>query len=312
MADVQKIIGTSYTSMGTGGVRKDNAAVAISGIILTTADFNFLTVAAMSNIENWKTGVKQKKVFPFFGLDSYEDQSTDATIYESPAQRRKLLRLGKKRFMFNFDLPLDAHKAMQSYRNGDLRMFIVEEDGKIRFYNTGADGSAGNPIVKGFTTSLVNPGKMKEVAPDGNAPALSSLYIDLENYREWDESGDIFYPSWEATDLEPLVPVKLIQKTTSTTSILLEVGSVDGYETSGLEKKVLISGIAIADIVLYQSNGTTVVSTTNVDNSNGTYTLTGTGFATGMIIKLKTPDVMASTGLLIDMKAPLAITVPLA
>lgn len=310
--DVQKITGTSYTSMGTGGTKKDNSAVAINGIILTTSEFSFLTVAEMADVDKWKDGIKQKKVFPFFGLDSYEDQSTEAKIYESALERRKLTRLGKKRFVFNFDLPLDVHRAMQTFRNGDLRVYLVEEDGKIRFYNTKDTGAAGHPIVKGFTTSLVNPAKMEEVPADGSKPALSKLYIDLENYREWDESGDQFYPSWEASDLEPLVPVTLKQISATADSIKIHVGSADGYVSeTGLAKYVSIKGIVPADIVVKTAAGEVVATGAVVDNSDGTYTIpkAATAFVTGDLVSIKSASEMVSTGLLIDMVEALQVTV---
>lgn len=284
---VAKVIGSSFTSMGAGGTKKDNSAVAISGIILTTSDFSFATMPDAVAEANWITGIKQKKVFPFFGLDSYEDQSTEATIYESPAQRRKLTRLGKKRFMFNFDLPLDAHQAMQSYRNGDLRMFIIEEDGKIRFFNDGG-------VCKGFTTALVNPGKMKEVAPTGDSPALTPLYIDMENYLEWDENGDFFYPTWEAANLEPLIPVNVTNSAGviggeiagSATAFICKVGSNDGWEpATGAVRFVGIKGLVKADFLATKTNGDNQDSAINTvtDNADGTYTFACTGFVDGFL-----------------------------
>lgn len=299
---VQKVISSSFQSMGNGGVRKDNSAVAISGIILTTSEFGFATMADAVDETKWTDGVKAKYVFPFFGMDSYEDQSTDATIYESPAQRRKLLRLGKKRFMFNFDLPLDAHQAMQSFRNGDLRMFIVEEDGKIRGFN-----DAGT--FKGFTTSLVNPGKMKEVAPDGASPALTPLYIDMENYREWDENGDFFYPSWEAANLEPLVPVTITVVSAIATKVVVTVGSNDGWEpVTGLPKFVGIKGIVLEDFVLKTAGGVAQTITGVTDNADGTYDLAGVGLVTGTI-NLVAASAMTSTGLLIDSNGAATVTI---
>lgn len=307
-----KVIGNSFESMGTGGTKKDNSAVAISGIILTTADFNFATVALAATQSEWVDGIKEKNVFPFFGLDSYEDQSTDATIYESATQRRKLLRLGKKRFMFSFDLPLDAHRAMQSYRNGDLRMFIVEEDGKIRFYNQG-------DAVWGFTTSLVNPGKMKEVAPDGATPALSSLYIDMENFREWDEQGDFFTPTWEATSLEPLIPVDITKADGSVGAIAASalaftfaVGSRDGWTSAGVSNRVGIKGLMKADFAFTTTAGATqdAAVDTLTDNADGTYTAACTGFATGFVdLVAVATRVVTDASLLVDSNGQCAITV---
>lgn len=311
---VAKVIGSSYQSLGTGGTKKDNSAVAISGIILTTSDFNFASMTNAVDVDNWIAGIKNKYVFPLFGLDSYEDQSTDATIYESPAQRRKLTRLGKKRFMFNFDLPLDTHQALQSYRNGDLRMFIVEEDGKVRFFNDGG-------VVKGFTTSLVNPGKMKEVAPTGDAPALTPLYIDLENYREWDENGDFFYPTWEAGNLEPLIPVNVTNSAgtigaaiaASSTAFTCKVGSNDGWEpATGAVKFVGIKGLVKADFVVTKTNGDNQDSAVNTvtDNGDGTYTFACTGLVSGFIDLVPVADrTITSSDLMVDSNGKCTVTV---
>jgi hypothetical protein len=201
---------------------------------------------------------------------------------------------------------------MQSYRNGDLRMFIVEEDGKIRFYNQ-------SDAVWGFTTSLVNPGKMKEVAPDGGTPAMSSLYIDMENFREWDESGDFFTPTWEATALEPMIPCDITKSdgttgaiAASATAFTFFVGSNDGWTAAGAKNRVGIKGLLKADFVFTKTNLVNQDSAVNTltDNGDGTYTAACTGFASGFVDLVAVASrTIADTSLIVDSNGKATITV---
>jgi len=304
-----KKINTSFASMGAGGTKKDNSSVVTIGIILTTSDFSFASVTDMAVKANWEAGIKAKKVFPFFGLDSYEDQSSEATIYESALKRRKTTDQGVKRYMFNFDQPLDQHRAMQTFRDGDLRVFRVERDGKICFFND-------NGVCNGFSTSLVSPIKMKDVPADGSSPALSALYLDLADYTEWDLNGDEFNPgsSWTASSLECPVPVYINQVSASASSIVVHIGSKDGYETTGAVKYVDITGITPADIVVYDTDGTSVITVGTITENatlDGKYTIpkAATDFTDGMYVGLKSMGTQATTGLLIDMVEKLTLNV---
>lgn len=294
---VAKVVSTSYGNLGVKGTKKDNEMVAIDGVILTTSDFSD-TIANIALEATFTTGIKAGSVMPLVGLDSYEDQSSEDTIYESALGKRKLLKRGKTRYMFQFDVPLSVHRTLMSdFNSADLRMFPVR-DGKLCFYND-------NGTAKGFSTSMINIGRMAEVPADGSTPAFTPVYIDLDNYREWDMYGEFLEPSWNVNDLEPLVDVDLeIVGTPTTSEVVVRVFASDGYDSDGAVKKVGIKGIVEADFV--SGFGT---ATSMTDNADGTYTFASSAaFSTGTV-NLKAPSAMASTGLLIKSTGAATVTI---
>lgn len=296
---IAKVVSTSLDNLGRKGTRQDNELTAIDGIIFSTADFT-PTIADLALQATWTAGIKAKTVFPLPGLDSYEDQSSEDTMYEAPSGNRKILRRGKTRYMFQWDIPFSVHRALQSYNNADLRVWIIR-DGKICFYND--SGTA-----KGFSINMFNTGRMKEVPADGSTPAFTPVYIDLANYREWDIYGEILEPSWEPLDLEPLIDVTLEATTQTAGSIVISVYAADGYDSDGAVKEVAIKGIAKADFIL-TTVGSLAVENGFVDNGNGTYTFTpATTFQSGSI-NLADPDDMVSTGLLVQSTGAVTIVI---
>jgi hypothetical protein len=275
---VAKVTASSYDNLGRKGTRQDNEMTAIDGLWLSTPDFE-PTIVNLAKSATVLQAIKDGILFPLNGLDSYEVQSSDDTIYEAPSGNRKLLKRGKTRYMFNLDIPLDVHQSLQSYNNGDLKLWIIR-DGKVCFYNPPSDPTEAH----GFTLNMVNAGRMTEVPADGSTPGFTPLYIDLANYREWDEHGAFIEPSeYEPRDLEPIIDVKLLQLTSpaaSTTAITVEVYAEDGFDAAGAAKKVYIKGLLKADFDFFKADGSTAQDsglwTVAESTAGGTYTITKT------------------------------------
>jgi hypothetical protein len=280
---VAKVVSSSYGNLGRGGTRKDSELVAIDGIILTTPDFT-ATIANLALEATWTDGIKAKTVFPLEGLDNYDDQSQEDTIYESPLRNRKLTKRGQRRYRFLYDIPFEVHRTLMTYyNNADLTVWLLR-DGKIYFYNDGG-------TAKGFSNSMLNIGKLGEVPADGSTPALTPVYIDLENYRELDMYGEKIEPSWNVYDLQPLVTVTLeVVGTPTASSVVVRVYSQDGYDADGAVNKVGIKGIDEDDWTI-----TFGTATSYTDNADGTYTwASSAAFSTGAA-SLKTPANMTNS-----------------
>ena len=305
---VAKVTSTSYGNLGIKGTRMDNEMTAITGVILSTPAF-IDSIADIAKEATWIAGVKAGTVFPLTGLDSYEDQSSDDTIYESPLQKRKLLKRGKKRFMFQLDAPFSVHRTLQEYfNNADLTIWIIR-DGKLCFYNH-------NGQAEGFGTSMMNIGMMKEVPADGSTPAFTPLYIDINNYREWDMYGEFLEMSWNIDGLKSLTDVEIeVVGTPGATSIVVKVYAADGYDSAGAVKEVLINGLVVGDFKATKTNGddqTSALNTRTNETGTGTYTIACTGLANGSI-DLKLPANMTSGvagDLLIKSTGAATITIP--
>lgn len=280
---VAKVVSDTYGNLGIKGTRQDNELVAIDGLILTTTDFS-AAIADLALEATWTTGIKAGTVFPMVGLDSYEDQSSEDKIYEANSGKRKLLQRGKTRYMFQFDVPASVHRTLMTYfNNADLRYFPIR-DGKICFYNDGG-------TARGFSTSMINIGRMKEIPSDGSTPAFTPVYIDMDNYREWDMYGETIEPSWEPNDLEPLTDVVLeVVDSPSSSSVVIRVYAADGYDADGADNKVGIMGIDEEDWTI-----TFGTASSYTDNEDGTYTwASAEAFNTGTA-SLKTPANMTSS-----------------
>lgn len=272
---VAKVTASSYDNLGRKGTRQDNEMTAIDGLWLSTPDFTD-TIVNLAKAATVTAAIKAGTLFPLNGLDSYEVQSSDDTIYEAPSGNRKLLKRGKTRYMFNLDIPLDVHQSLQSYNNGDLKLWIIR-DGKVCFYNP----PSAPTYAQGFSINMINTGRMTEVPADGSTPGFTPLYIDLANYREWDEHGAFIEPSeYEPRDLEPIIDVVVAQESSpkSTSSIAVTVYAEDGFDSAGAVKKVYIKGLLKADFDFYKADGTTPQDSGNWTLSEsaegGTYTIT--------------------------------------
>lgn len=292
---VQKIVTNSYEALGTRGTRKDNEMTAEVALWLSVPEFA-PTPAELADEDYIDAAIKAEQLFPIPNVDGYESRDKEDTIYESQSGNEKVLKRGKRRKTYQLDIPLAVHRALQSFNNGDLRQYRIHDDGKISFYLTGGK-------AKGFTTSMINTGMMKDVPADGTTPAFTPVMIDLDNWREWDINGEHVTPTWEAASKEGLIPVTLeVVGTPSAASVVIRVYAADGLDELGAVKKTLIKGILVADFV--QTFGTA----TMVDNADGTYTFSGTGFATGTA-NLKAPSAMVSEGLLIKSDGAVAVTI---
>lgn len=275
---VQKVISSGISNLGHGGTKKTNPFVDVSFLIATTKDFSIDTVVAAAVESGWTTPIKAKTVFPFPPVWDVEDLSVETTYAESGSKIRKKTTPMIKRKKFLFDVPIDTHRAMQTFDNADLRFIPVDRKNNIKFYK---DGDA----VKGFSASMVSAESMGEPAQDGSLPALSSIVVDFANMDEWDLYGAYITPTWQVKDWEPLTNVYLEQIGTATATLLaFRVYSYTGYTAAGAIDKVGISGLVVADLKATTTAGadqTSAFSGALTDNGDGTYSAITTGMATG-------------------------------
>jgi hypothetical protein len=297
---VAKVISASFGNLGTKGTRQDNEMVAIDGIILVTDAFAH-SIADLADEATWTADIRAKNVFPMNFVDNYEDQSSEDTIYEAPSGKRKLLKRGKTRLMFSLDIPLSVHRTLHRYFNNANLRYLPVRDGQICFYND--SGTA-----RGFKTSMINMGRMTEVPADGSTPAFTPLYLDMDNYREWDMYGDFLNPEWNVGDLESLVDVDLeVVGTPTDSEIVIRVFGSDGYQADGTPNKIGIKGIEEDDWA--STAGAWTASSGYTDNEDGTYTFgSSAAFSTGTI-NLKAPSAMVSDGLLIESTGAATVTI---
>ena len=79
---VQAICSTSYGNLGAV-CTKGNGKTVITGIILTTASYEFASYTDFADSDKWDTAVKAKQIFPLMNIQEFDDNTEDTSYYES-------------------------------------------------------------------------------------------------------------------------------------------------------------------------------------------------------------------------------------
>jgi len=278
---VAKLISSSLSNLGYGGATRENPFVDTAGLVATTTAFNLTSLALAATEATWTTGVKAKTVFPFPKIWDVEDVSEEikmATSTSGKNVKRTGNRIIKKRF--TFDATMDVNKALKSFDNAAIRVFLFDSSNNIKFYLNGS-------VPTGFSVSSIIFEGQKDAMQDGSKPSLASVLITFKDSEEWDQYGHYVCPTWRIADVEPLTDVYLEQVGTwAATGGILRAYSYSNYTTAGAINKIPITGLVKADFSALTTAGasqTSAITGSVVDNADGTYTFTCTGFANGSI-----------------------------
>lgn len=296
---IQKVCADALGNIGSLACTKSNPFVDAVSLLITTSDFEFATKASFATQADHIIAIKAGKMFPLHEIVELEDQSEDSKYYESPNGIRIPRGLGKYRYIYMFNKGLEVHKALQSFRNANLRVFIVDDAGNISGYSP--DGTK----VVGFTVSMFNPEKMTAPKQD-NTPAWSPVVVDLADAKEWNEKGIFVNPTWSPTTLEPVSDVEITVLTHTATLVVLRVGYYNGLQSDGSDDVIGVAGIVQGDFLF---TTTAPTGAAMVDNGDGTYNFPGVGMTSGSVT-LKSPTLAASGGSPIRAVAPAVITIP--
>lgn len=285
-------------NIGSQACEKTNPFMDVVSLLFTLPSFSFATMVEAATESKYTDAIKEGKMYPLHGVVEMEDQSEDAQYYESPVGDRNPRRLGKYRYTFKFNKTMEVHKALQSFRNAKLNVFLLDSAGNICGYMP--DGV----IFKGFTIGMINPEKMTLAGQD-NTPAWTPLAIDLYDAKEWNEKGIAIMPSWYASQLQPVSDVEITVVSKSAANIKLKVAYFDGINSDGSDKLIGIPGIVQTDFVFTTTAPTALQM---VDNGDGTYDFPGVNMVSGSVT-LKTPKLATSGGDPIKAVAPATITI---
>lgn len=296
---VIKVCATELQNVGSLGCKKVNPFVDAVTLIFTTPDFEFASFEDFADESKFTDAIKAGKMFVIHDIVEIDDQSEDTRYYEAPNGNRTPRRLGKYRHMYNFNKPLEVHKALQSFRNADLNLIIVDDIDNVSAYSP--DGVK----VKGFDIGMINPEKMKSAGQD-DTPAWTPLMVDLRDAKQWNEKGVFVNPSWSPLALESVSDVEISVVSASATSVVLKVAYNAGLQSDGTPDLIGIAGIIETDFEFVTTTPTG--GGTMVDNGDGTYTFPGVGMVSGSV-DLKPPSTSGSGGSPIESTGPATITI---
>ncbi len=218
-----------------------------------------------------QAAILTKDVYLWPQMFSSEDQSEETTYQTTPLGKRKV-RDGFYEWLINFSDSLCSHKAMYTHRATTGRVIYWDMENQLN----GTFDSEDN--FYGLSMQMLNTEKMKPNT--GSEVAMSPVRIVLADNLEFDRDGALLAMSGLNT-LNPLTEAKLVIVSASDTEIVVKVTvACDG---------TALSGLVFGDFVLLDADGSVQTISGGVEDPDGTYTLTGSGFETGTL-SLDTPD----------------------
>jgi len=246
----------------------------IEGVMIRTAvaipGFQFDSRDDAEDLDKWNAAVAAKQIFPLYEAEEVTTANTEPTYFEGRRQQY-LTSNGKKITTFTSILGLCSHFALTSFGDTPLQLFEFTEDGAIKGVNT-TDGG-----VKGQSVKL-NVGPRLDATAD--RPPSTLVTINYLDSSEFEQNGWIGRPEWRDSELFGIFDVTLTQVSASATVIKLTagVGCAGGDE--------LVETFVLANFVVRNLTGVIQTVTFTAPDSEGVYTLTGTGFADGYTVEL--------------------------
>jgi len=268
----------------------------LEGLTIKTAvhvpGFSFESIADAKDKAKWDAAVALKKVIPLYEVEELASANTEDTVFEG-RRNQFITSEGKKISSYNSFLSLCSHSALKSYHKSELGLFEFTEDGAIK----GVINDDGT--VKGQSI-VMNVGK--RIDPLADRPASTGVTLNYKDFNEFEDDGAIFRPEgWGADDLYGIFDITINQ--VSATSTEIKFTATDGC--SGGDEE--ITSFLAANIVVKDLDGATESVTFVPADSEGVYTVTGTGFATGFTIGLN--GVVTQTGTSYETPEPTKIKV---
>lgn len=294
MTAAYKIVSQSLDALGTPGTVAGNELRPERGLWFHVAGFA-PTPAELATESFIEAAIRNQQLFPVPAVADFETRDLEDKIYDYPSGVQKFMKRGSERKTYKLDISLPVHNALQSFHNTKLFVYKILEDGTIM--GTLKDGK-----IVGFSTDMIAVGRMPSPASDGGSPAFTPLMINYAYNTELDKFAAKVTPAdWLPLTKEALIPVTVGVVSATSSKVVLKVYSVDGYDSAGAVKEVLIGGIDPDDFTFVKENDTAQAAFTVTDKTDGTYELAGTGLVTGKA-NLKAPKDMTTTDLFL--KAP--------
>jgi hypothetical protein len=247
--------------------------------IIAVPGFSFATVAEAKDKAAWDTAIAAKQIFPLFEAEEFATANTEPTVFEGRSQSYETSG-GKKKSTYSSMLGICSYNAIKSFNKSTVQIFEFTEDGAIKGIAEEDGSIRGQDIV-------LNVGRF--IDPAGDKPSHAVITLNYKDYNQFEDKPAVLRPDgWGASDVFGIFDVDLVQVSASSTVIKLKVqeGCAGGGEN--------VTALIATDFVVKNAAGAVQTVTFVPADSNGVYTLTGTGFVTGHTVGLN--GVVSITG----------------
>lgn len=240
---------------GIGETGEQSTPITITaGLLLTTPDFQFDTLADFANETKYKDAIIAGKMYPIMKIiddetSNFEDVQTQTAtgsfIFQFEGKRGRNLKV---------QLPLELHKVARTYSFKNWRLLRIDQNNNI--IGMSPDGT----VVKGIKLSYFRVGKM---ANDTNSGTFTPVMYQEANINDLDKKGVYINPEWLATELEGVLKVELTAGTISSNSVNVDVAWVDNsaIKATGVKNSVPVTGLVAGNFRLINQTGAVVAAT---------------------------------------------------
>lgn len=262
--------GSKKTSYKNTGAKKQCTLKKTVRYAVAVKGFSFDSIAGAKDKAKWDAAVKDKKLFPLYDAEEYAIADTEAAYWEGENTRLETTPAKKVR-TFRSILGLCSYNALKSFDGDEMQAFEFTTDPGVKAVLT-ADGK-----VKGQTVTL-NVGRLQDSTAE--LPQNAVVTVNYKDFNEREDMGADLRPEWSYIELYGIFDAFVDVVSASATEIKFTVSSGCG---SGDE---LVHDLASGDVEVRDAAGALVTVSFVAADSEGVYTVTGTGFANDYTIGL--------------------------
>lgn len=196
----------------------------IRGIFISKKTFS-LTTSNFTNFDTWMQALENGNIIPAYYIQEYEDKSEETQYQESQQNFSYLLRRGRYRHVFKFDITNDRHNTLDALSGSDLYVFYWDINYNIYGYEYGG-------YVRGFKTNRII--LEKQILAKSNTPSLSPIDIEWQNAEELNYIRKV---TWNPADIDRLfitIKVEYIDNDNLNFSAKYLSETIDDIEQSGV------------------------------------------------------------------------------
>jgi hypothetical protein len=260
--------GSKKTSYKNTGAKKQCTLKKTVRYAVAVKGFSFDSIADAKDKSKWDAAVADKKIFPLYDAEEYAIADTEAAYWEGENTRLETTPAKKVR-TFRSILGLCSYHALKSFDGQEMQVFEFTTDPGIKAILT-SDGK-----VKGQTATL-NVGRLQDSTAE--LPQNAVVTVNYKDFNEREDNGADLRPEWSYIELYGIFDAFIDIVSASSTEIKFTVSSGCG---SGDE---LVPDLLAANVEVRDASGALVTVSFVAADSDGIYTVTGTGFAAGYTV----------------------------
>lgn len=261
--------GTKKQGFRNTGAKKQCFLKKTAITVFAVEGFKFESIEDAKDKSKWDAAIKEKKLFPLFPMEEIASANTEPTYWEGEHSKVKTSD-GKKITTYRSILGLCSYNALKSFDGKKGQLFELTTDPGVKAVIT-KDGE-----IKGQSVFL-DVGRLIDSFAESIQGA--TVTINYKDFNEREDHGADLRTEWNFLEISGIHDVFVNIISATSTVIKFQVNTACGDD--------VIPELKSTDIEVRDASGALVTVSFVEDDSEGVYTVTGTGFANSFTVALK-------------------------